>query len=138
MDADKRPEIGNQDALEYTEKIINSVHEPVIILYDDLRVALANTSFYHSFKVQSEETEGRFIYELGNRQWDIPQLRLLLEEILPNTTSFDGYEIEHDFPRVGKRKVLLNACRIYMQSNRTKLIILTIKDITPLEFRSTY
>ena len=122
-----------QDALEYTEKVINTVHDPLIILYDDLKVALANRVFYQSFDVKPEETEGRFIFDLGNGQWDIPRLRHLLEDILPQTTSFDNFEVEHDFPRIGKRTMLLNACRIYMDANHTKLIILTIKDITARE-----
>ena len=119
-----------QDALEYTERIINTVHDPLIILYEDLKVALASRSFYKAFEVKPGETEGRFIYELGNHQWDIPKLRQLLEEILPKTTSFDNFEITHNFPRIGKRIMLLNACRIYLEANRTKLIIITINDIT--------
>lgn len=119
-----------EDALKYTEDIINVMHDPLIILYEDLTVALASSSFYQVFKVNSEKTEGKFIYDLGNGQWDIPKLRKLLEEILPNTTSFDDYEIEHDFPYIGRRIVLLNARRIYLQANHTKLIIITIKDIT--------
>lgn len=119
-----------QDALVYTQSIINTVHDPVIILYGDLKVALASRAFYQTFREETKETEGRFIYDLGNRQWNIPKLRQLLEEILPNTTSFDNFEIEHDFPRIGKRAVLLNACRIYMEGNSAKLIMLTIKDIT--------
>ena len=129
-DKDKKKEVDMQDALEYTQNVINTVHDPIIILYEDLKVTLANRSFYHIFEVKPEETEGRFIYELGNRQWDIPKLRQLLEGILPKTTSFDNFEIEHDFPRIGKRTILLNACRVYMQANSTKLIIITIKDIT--------
>ena len=119
-----------QDALEYTKAIINTVFDPLIILYEDLRVALANRSFYQAFKVKPEETEGQHIYDLGNRQWDIPRLRELLEDILPETTSFDNFKVEHDFRDIGKRIMLLNACRIYLESNRTKLIIITIKDIT--------
>ena len=119
-----------QDALEYTESIINTVHDPLIILYEDLKVALASRSFYQTFEVKPAETEGRFIYDLGNHQWDIPKLRQLLEEILPKTESFDNFEVEHDFPGIGKRIMLLNACRIYIEANRTKLIIITIKDIT--------
>jgi PAS domain S-box-containing protein len=119
-----------QDALEYTKSIINTVREPLIILYEDLSVALANHSFCQTFKVKLEETEGQHIYDLGNRQWDIPKLRELLEHILPKTTSFDNFEVEHDFPDIGKRIMLLNACRIYLEANRTKLIILTIEDIT--------
>jgi len=119
-----------QDALEYTKSIINTVRGPLIILYDDLTVAIANRSFYQAFKVKPKETEGQLIYDLGNRQWDIPKLRELLEDILPKTTSFDNFEVEHDFPDIGKRIMLLNACRIYLEANRTKLIILTIEDIT--------
>ena len=119
-----------QDALEYTKSIINTVREPLIILYEDLTVALANRSFYQGFKVKPKETEGQLIYDLGNRQWDIPKLRELLEDILPETTSFDNFEVEHDFPDIGKRIMLLNACRIYLEANRTKLIILTIEDLT--------
>ena len=126
----KVPEIEIEDALQYTKNIINTVHDPLIILYEDLRVALANRSFYQIFKVKPNETEGEFIYDLGNRQWDIPKLQQLLEDILPKTTSFDNFEIEHDFPGIGKSIMLLNACRLYMEANRTRLIVITIKDIT--------
>ena len=127
---EKMKELEIQDALAYTESIINIVHDPLIILYEDLKVALASRSFYQAFEVNLKETEGRFIYDLGNRQWDIPKLRQLLEEILPKTTSFDNFKIEHDFPHIGKRIMLLNACRIYIEANRTKLIVITFKDIT--------
>ena len=131
MESDgKIRELEIQDALVYAESIINTVHDPLIILYEDLKVALASRSFYRVFGVKPRETEGRFIYELGNRQWDIPKLRELLEEILPKMTSFDNFEIEHNFPHIGKRIVCLNACRIYLKTNRTKLIIITIHDIT--------
>ena len=123
-------ELEIQDALEYTKSIINTVREPLIILYEDLSVALVNRSFYQAFKVKPGETEGQLIYDLGNRQWDIPKLRELLEDILPKTISFDNFEVEHDFPDIGKRIMLLNACRIYLEANRTKLIILTSEDIT--------
>ena len=126
----KMRELKIQDALEYTKSIINTVPEPLIILYEDLSVALANRSFYQVFKVKPGETEGQRIYDLGNRQWDIPKLQELLEDILPRTTSFDNFEVKHDFPDLGKRIMLLNACRIYLEANRTKLIILTIEDIT--------
>ena len=129
----KMKELEIQDALEFTKSIINTVREPLIILYEDLSVALANRSFYQSYKVRPEETEGSFSYDLGNRQWDIPKLRELLEGILPKTTSFDNFEIEHDFLDIGRRIMLLNACRIYLEANRTKLIILTIEDITERE-----
>ena len=126
----KLKDLDTVDALKYTEGIINTAHDPLIILYEDFKVALANRFFYQTFEVKPEETEGQLIYALGNHQWDIPKLRQLLEEILPKTTSFDNFEVEHDFPSLGKRIMLLNACRIYMEANRTKLIIITIKDIT--------
>ena len=126
----KMKELEIQDALEYTKSIINTVRAPLIILYEDLTVALASRSFYQAFKVKPDETEGQHIYGLGNRQWDIPKLRELLEDILPKTASFDNFEVEHDFPDIGKRIMLLNACRIYLEANRTKLIILAIEDIT--------
>src|SRR4030042_6088859 len=126
----KMKELEIQDALEYANGIINTVREPLIILYGDLSVALANRSFYQVFKVKPEETEKQHIYDLGNGQWDIPKLRELLEDILPKTSSFNDFEVEHDFPDIGKPIMLVNACRIYLDSNRTKLIILTIEDIT--------
>ena len=126
----KMKELKIQDALEYTRSIINTVCAPLIILHEDLSVALANRSFYQVFKVKPGETEGQLVYDLGDRQWDIPKLRELLEDILPQTTSFDNFEVKHDFPDIGKRIMLLNACRIYLKSNRTKLIILAIEDIT--------
>ena len=126
----KMKELEIQDALEYTKGIMNTVREPLIILYEDLTIALANRSFYQVFKVKPGETEGQCIYDLGNRQWDIPKLRELLEDVLPKTTSFDNFEVKHDFPDIGKRIMFLNACRIYLESNRMRLIILTIEDIT--------
>lgn len=126
----KMHELEIQDALEYTKSIIDTVRGPLIILYEDLSVALANRAFYQAFEVKPGQTEGKFIYDLGDGQWNIPKLRELLEDILPKTTSFDNFEVEHSFPGIGKRIMLLNACRIYLEANRTKLIILTIDDIT--------
>lgn len=122
-----------QDTLEYTARIIDTAHDPLIILFEDLKVALANRSFYRTFRVTPKETEGKFIYELGDHQWDIPKLRHLLEDILPKNTSFDDYEIEHHFSGIGKRTMSLNACRIYLKADRKRLIALTIKDITEHE-----
>lgn len=131
MENDNRSnEIKLQEALQYTRKIINAVHDATLILFDDLIVALANETFYANFAVKPAETEGQFIYDLGNRQWDIPKLRHLLEEIIPATTSFDNFEIENDFKGIGRKVMLLNARRIYVEKNRTRLIIITIKDIT--------
>ncbi len=88
------------------------MREPLLALDQDLRVIKASRSFYEFFKVSSEETIGTLIYNLGNHQWDIPKLRELLETILPQKTSFDNYEVEHDFSTIGKRTMLLNARKI--------------------------
>jgi len=127
---EKLTELATRDALEYTERIINTVHDPLIILYGDLQVALANRAFYRTFKVTPKETEEEFIYELGDGQWGIPKLRHLLEEILPENESFDNLEVTHNYPGIGKRTMSLNACRFVMEANRTKLIIITFKDVT--------
>src|SRR5450830_1578859 len=89
--------------------IIQTVREPLLVLDSDLRVISANRSFYNSFKVTPEETAGKHIYGLGNQQWDILELRTLLEEILPKDNKFDDYEVEHEFLGIGRKTVLLNA-----------------------------
>src|SRR5512133_3294758 len=93
---------------DFSDSIIDTIREPLIILDQDLRVVTASRSFYEFFKVKPDETEGQLIYNLGNDQWDIPQLRELLENILPDKTTFDNYEVEHDFLTIGKRVMLLN------------------------------
>lgn len=92
-----------REAIEYAEALVDTVREPLVVLEGDLRIHSANRSFYQVFKVKPEETLGEFIYDLGNRQWDISKLRELLEEILPQNTRFDGFEVEHDFESIGKK-----------------------------------
>jgi two-component sensor histidine kinase len=111
---------------EYAEKLSDSVREAMIVLGWDLRVKHANKTFYEAFQVRPEETEGQMIYDLGNGQWNIPRLRLLLEDILPKEQSFDDYEVEHDFETIGRRTMLLNARRL----NHLYLILLAIRDVT--------
>ena len=113
-----------------TEDIIETVREPLIVLTPDLRVLSANRSFYESFKVTPNETVGNLIYDLGNRQWDIPSLRMLLEEILPKDNKFDNYEVEHVFSSIGHKIMLLNARRIIQKEIGSQLILLAIEDIT--------
>ena len=115
---------------EYSESIVDTVREPLIVLDNDLRVVTASRSFYEVFKVNPEETVGQLIYNLGNKQWDIPRLRELLENILPRQATFDDYEVEHDFPSIGKRTMLLNARRIPDPPAKLKVILLAIEDIT--------
>jgi two-component system CheB/CheR fusion protein len=115
---------------EYSESIINTVREPLIVLDQDLRVVTVSRSFYEFFKVKPEETVGQLIYDLGNKQWDIPKLRELLENILPQKVSFDNYEVEHNFADIGKRIMLLNARQIQRASGKERIILLAIEDIT--------
>lgn len=119
-----------QYAREYAENIIDTVRVPLLILDGDMRVNSASRSFYQAFKVTAEETIGQFVYDLGNRQWDIPKLRELLEDILPKNTFFDNFEMEHDFPTIGRRMMLLNARRVYRSPIETQYIIMSIEDIT--------
>lgn len=115
---------------EYAESIINTVREPLIVLDHDLRVVTASRSFYEVFKVKHEETVGELIYDLGNKQWDIPKLRELLETILPQKATFDNYEVEHDFTTIGRRIMLLNARQIQRVLGKERIILLAIEDVT--------
>jgi len=111
---------------EYAGSIINTVREPLIILDQDLRVVSVSRSFYDVFKVKPEETVGQLIYDLGNKQWDIPKLRELLETILPQKATFDNYEVEHNFASIGRRIMLLNARQIQRVSGKERIILLAI------------
>ncbi|MGD0355318.1 MAG: PAS domain S-box protein [Dehalococcoidia bacterium] len=129
----KEPEVIKQsadEAREYAESIINTVREPLIVLDQDLRVVTVSRSFYEFFKVKPEETVGQLIYDLGNKQWDIPRLRELLETILPQKTTFDNYEVEHNFSAIGRRIMLLNARQIQRVLGKERIILLAIEDIT--------
>ncbi len=112
------------------EDIVETIREPLLVLDSDLKIISANRSFYDSFKVKPEETVGQLIYDLGNKQWDIPKLRELLETILPEKTSFDNYEVEHDFTTIGRRTMLLNARQIERAMGKERIILLAIEDIT--------
>jgi diguanylate cyclase (GGDEF)-like protein/PAS domain S-box-containing protein len=118
------------DSREYAESVINTVREPLISLDQDLRVIAVSRSFYECFKVKPEETVGQLIYDLGNKQWDIPKLRDLLETILPQKTAFDNYEVEHDFAGIGRRTMLLNARQIERRTGKDRIILLAMEDIT--------
>ena len=122
--------IAENEAREYAESIIDTIREPLIALNQDLRVVTASRSFYEVFKAKPEETVGKLIYDLGNKQWNIPMLRELLETILPLKTSFDNYEVEHDFATIGHRIMLLNARQIQRMSGKERIILLVIEDIT--------
>ncbi|MFA5259615.1 MAG: PAS domain-containing protein [Candidatus Omnitrophota bacterium] len=119
-----------QDAREYAECIIDAVREPLVVLGQDLKIISVSRSFYDTFKVKPEETIGQLIYDLGNQQWNVPALKELLENILPKSTSFDNFEVEHDFLGLGQRTMLLNARQITRSSGKPHIILLAIDDIT--------
>jgi PAS domain S-box-containing protein len=117
-------------ALAYAENIIATLREPFVVLDKSLRVRTANAAFYRDFHVSKEVTEGRLVYELGNGQWDIPQLRKLLPEVLSNSHPVENFEVDHDFPDLGQRNMLLNARRFPPESNDPHLVLLAIEDVT--------
>ena len=113
-----------------TESIVETIREPLIVLSPDLKVISANHSFYETFRVGPRETEGRFLSGIGDQAWDIPALRVLLEEIIPQNTPFNDFEVEHEFPLIGRRTILLNGRRIYWEGKGTDMILLALQDIT--------
>jgi formate hydrogenlyase transcriptional activator len=123
-----------KDFLEIHKRIIGSIREPLVVLDPELKVVIANDSFYRTFDVQPEETEGASIYDLGNRQWNIPKLVELLEEILPQNSSFHDFEVEHNFETIGLKIMHLNARRIDRQDDQPQLILLAIEDVTEREY----
>ena len=126
----KRAEETFEKAQKYAESIVETIREPLIVLTPDLKVISANHSFYETFNVTPEETEGRFILQHRQPPWDIPALRELLEEIIPQNTHFNDFEVDHEFPAIGRRTMLLNARRIYREGKGTDMILLAIEDIT--------
>jgi two-component system CheB/CheR fusion protein len=130
-----------KEAYDYANDIVETVREPLLILDPGMKVITANRSFYEGFLVDPEETEGRYFYELGNGQWDIPDLRKQLQEVVPRHKSFSGFEVAIDFPDIGRRTMVLNAREIRKEvshpapaSPRGKkyagLVLLAIEDIT--------
>jgi signal transduction histidine kinase/CheY-like chemotaxis protein len=113
----------------YAQNIVETVREPLLILDTTLRVRSGNNAFYQTFKVTCAETENRLIYELGNGQWDIPALRTLLEDIVPKSSVFNDFELEHDFPVIGRRSMLLNARKL-QAGNHGELLVLAMEDVT--------
>ncbi len=116
-------------ALHYMTTLVAVARESFLILDANLRVISANEVFYNNFRVSSKETENRFIYELGNGQWNIPELKKLLEEILPDKKIVKDYEVKHTFETIGEKTIMLNARQI----DSVQLIILAMEDITARE-----
>ncbi|NOZ25965.1 MAG: PAS domain S-box protein [Nitrospirae bacterium] len=126
----RKAERSLQEARDFAEDIVATIREPLIVMDAHLKVISANPPFYRSFEVGEEETVDKYIYDLGNGQWNIPRLRELLEDILPHNTSFNDFKVEHDFEHIGKRVMLLNARRIHRGTSKTQMILLSIEDVT--------
>jgi len=112
-----------EEVRRYVESIVETVREPLLVLDRDLKIISANRNFYRTFKATPGETIGSFIYNLGNKQWDIPKLRELLEEVLPEKEAFDDFEVIHDFQDIGHKIMLLNARQIYRKDIGSKMIL---------------
>jgi chemotaxis protein methyltransferase CheR len=118
------------DAQTLAQAIVNTIIEPFVVLDDGFGVLAASRSFYHTFKVHPAQTQGRLLFDLGDGQWDIPALRVLLETIIPEKTEMEGFEVEHDFPGLGPRTMLLNARKVIYDNSNTHTILLAFLDVT--------
>ncbi len=126
----RRQEQTAQESLVHVENIIATLREPFLVLDNNLRIKSANRAFYQTFHVERGETEGRFLYDLGNGQWNILRLRTVLNEVLPDHHPVRDFDVEHDFPVIGRKAMLLNARRFESGDGRPELILLAIEDIT--------
>jgi len=123
-------ELYTRDARSFFYNTLSAQWEPILILDESFHVFTANRAFLRTFKTTPGETEHRFIFELGDNQWDIPGLRKFLVEVIPHDSEFEGYEVEHDFPGIGHRKMSLNARKIEQGEERPAMILLGFRDIT--------
>ncbi|HTS18586.1 MAG TPA: chemotaxis protein CheB [Verrucomicrobiae bacterium] len=130
IDTIKRSLQEAEKARDFAQGIVETIHEPLLVLDGHLRVVLANRAFYQVFRVTRDETERKFIYDLGDKQWDIPALRALLEDILPRNSHLTGFEVDHVFPKIGRRFMLLNARRLRPEGDGARLILLAMEDAT--------
>ncbi len=119
-----------EEARAFAQAIIDTVREPFLVLDNDLCVLAASRSFYQAFKVNRDETFGRPLYALGDGQWDIPKLRVLLEKIIPEQGEMEDYEVEHEFPGLGHRTMCLNARKVFYKGGAGTTILLGIEDVT--------
>ena len=125
----KNAETKVKAALKYSENIVNSLREPILVLNEDLTVYSANQSFYDNFKVNPNETIGVSFFKLDKGQWNIAELRTLIEKILPENTEFNDYKVEKEFLDIGYKKMFLNARRIYRGDVGTQFILISIEDL---------
>jgi chemotaxis protein methyltransferase CheR len=114
----------------YIKTVVDTVREPFLALDEELRVLSANKTFYLTFLTDPQKTEGELVYRLGNNQWDIPKLRILLEDILPKNSYFEDFKVTHNFLKIGYRVMILNARRVYTTGISKPIILLAMEDIT--------
>jgi PAS domain S-box-containing protein len=119
-----------RQALAYAQSIIDTVREPMLVIDGTLHIRTASRAFYGVFGVCPEDTEGQFIYDLGNRQWDIPALRALLEGVTKEGKDVHDFEVTHEFPQLGRRVMLINARRLWTEENDSLLVLMAIEDVT--------
>jgi two-component system CheB/CheR fusion protein len=130
IDEVKRAQERLRELADYAEAIVSTVREPLLVLDGDLRVQSANASFFRTFKVSREDTENRLFYELGDGQWNVPKLKSVLEEILPGDTTVESFVVEHEFPDIGPKTILLNARRLEQPDGKVASILLALEDVT--------
>ncbi len=146
MESERSPAMGEENTIKpgqnqqiapaffaILDVILSSIHKPVLVLDAELKVMRANHAFYRTFQVDADEAEGMTIYDLGDRQWDIPRLRELLENILPENSKYDDFELEQEFGTMGHKILHLNARWIFRKENQTQRIFLAIADVTDRE-----
>ena len=119
-----------EDAWTLAHAIVDTVREPLILLDQDFRVVAASQSFYLTFKVNADDTQGQLLCDLGDGQWDIPKLRVLLGKVLSEQGAMENYEVEHDFPSIGRRTMILNARKVFYEAGSHTTILLGIEDVT--------
>jgi PAS domain-containing protein len=118
------------DMRECAEHIINIIHEPLVVLDNDLRIIMASRPFYEFFKITAENTNGRSIFEAAGGALDIPALRQILENIFPQNISFHKFQISEHFPVIGPRTICLNVRRIVAKPGCPHLVMIAIEDVT--------
>jgi two-component system CheB/CheR fusion protein len=123
-------------AKRFAESIVDTVRESLLVLDSRMQVVTANRSFYETFKTVARETEGKELFALGNGQWDIPALRKLLQEIIEQNRSFEGYLVEHRFPDIGYKRIMLNARMLREADNEEDRILFAMEDVTGLSAAS--
>ena len=128
--ADRNPLAALAHGHSLAEAIVDTVREPLVVLDRDLRVVAASRSFYRTFAAEPRSTQGRKLYELGDGQWNIPALRTVLEDVIPKHRTVEAYEVEHEFPTIGRRVMLLNARQVFDEDGLGSALLVAIEDVT--------